>query len=105
MDTREKYAIIGAGPAGIAGARNLKRFGIPFDGFEAHRDVGGLWDINNPRSTVYNSAHLISSKKMTEFADYPMPDEVADYPHHTEVCAYFRSVAKEFGLYEHYRFG
>ncbi|MEZ4766346.1 MAG: hypothetical protein R3C26_25105 [Calditrichia bacterium] len=43
-------------------------------GFEAHNDVGGLWDINNPRSTVYQTAHLISSKKMTEFREFPMAE-------------------------------
>jgi hypothetical protein len=31
--------------------------------------VGGLWDIDSPPSTVYESAHLISSQRTTEFAD------------------------------------
>ena len=99
-----KYAIIGAGPSGLAGARNLQRLGIPFDGFEAHSGVGGLWDIKNPNSTVYESAHLISSKRMTEFSEFPMADEVADYPHHSELLNYFQSFASHFGLSEHFRF-
>ena len=45
MATEHKYALIGAGPMGLAMARNLRRLEIPFDGFEQHRDVGGLWDI------------------------------------------------------------
>lgn len=100
----DKYVIIGAGPSGLAGARNLQRFGIPFAGFEAHREVGGLWDIENPRSTVYESAHLISSKKMTEFKEFPMPEGAADYPSHTEMREYFRAFAKHFDLHRHYRF-
>ncbi len=54
------YAVIGAGPMGLATARVLQKHGLPFVGFEQHSDVGGLWDIENPHSTVYESAHLIS---------------------------------------------
>ncbi len=100
----EKYALIGAGPAGLAGARNLQRMNIPFDGFEAHSEVGGLWDLANPRSTMYESAHLISSKKMTEFKEFPMPDNVPDYPSHTHLRDYFRSFARHFNLRQYYRF-
>ena len=97
-------AVIGAGPAGLAGARNLQKLNIPFIGYESHGDVGGLWDIDNPRSTVYHSAHLISSKRMTEFHEFPMDEAVPDYPGHQELRTYFRAVAREFKLYEHYRF-
>ncbi|WP_375690068.1 flavin-containing monooxygenase [Pseudooceanicola sp. LIPI14-2-Ac024] len=104
-DTGDQYALIGAGPMGLAAAKLLKAHGIPFQGFELNSDVGGLWDIDAPRSTMYDSAHLISSKRMTEFADFPMRDEVAEYPSHRELKAYFRDFAAHFGLYEHYRFG
>lgn len=102
--THEKIALIGAGPSGLAGARNLQKHGVPFQGFEAHSDVGGLWDIDNPRSTVYHSAHLISSKRTTEFAEFPMADTVADYPSHRELRRYFSDFADRFGLREHFRF-
>lgn len=98
------YAVIGAGPMGLCTARQLKRYGLPFIGLEQHADVGGLWDIHNPHSTVYESAHLISSKKMTEFTDFPMRDEVATYPHHSEMARYFRDYAAHFGLYDDYEF-
>lgn len=104
MDTSKKYAVIGAGPAGLSGARNLQRFNIDFDGYEKHSDVGGLWDIENPHSTVYETAHLISSKKMTEFTEFPMDESVADYPSHHELRKYFRDFAREYKLYDHYRF-
>ncbi|MEV1130097.1 NAD(P)/FAD-dependent oxidoreductase [Agromyces sp. NPDC049794] len=96
-------ALIGAGPSGLAGARALSRAGLPFVGFEAGPDVGGLWNIDNPRSTMYESAHLISSRTTTEFAEFPM-SSTADYPGHRELLAYFRAYADAFALREHFRF-
>jgi len=98
------YAVIGAGPMGLATARNLQKQGLPFVGYELHDDVGGLWDIDNPHSTVYQSAHLISSKRMTEFREFPMDESVAAYPHHSELKRYFRDYAEHFDLRRHYRF-
>ena len=99
------YAVIGAGPSGLAAARNLQRFGLPWTGYELAADVGGLWDIDAPRSTVYESAHLISSRTTTQFAEHPMPEGTPDYPSHRHLLAYFRSFADRFGLRARYRFG
>lgn len=101
--SERRYAIIGAGPSGLSAARALQKAGIEFDGFEASRGVGGLWDIENPRSTMYESAHLISSRTTTEFAEFPMRS-AADYPSHRELIAYFREFADRFGLTERFRF-
>lgn len=99
-----EYALIGAGPMGLATARQLQKHKIPFAGFELHSDVGGIWDINNPHSTMYDSAHLISSKKMTEFSEFPMSEQVATYPSHTEVREYFDQYATQFDLRKYFRF-
>lgn len=103
-DGAHRYAIIGAGPSGLAGARNLSRLGIAFDGFEAAGEVGGLWNIDNPRSTVYESAHLISSKTTTEFTEFPMPDATPDYPNHAQLRRYFTAFAEHFDLLKHFMF-
>ncbi|WP_040165508.1 flavin-containing monooxygenase [Microbacterium gorillae] len=97
------YAIIGAGPSGLAAARALDVAGIPFVGYEASTGVGGLWDIENPRSTMYESAHLISSRTTTEFTEFPMRSR-ADYPGHAVMKEYFGQYADAFGLTEHFRF-
>ncbi len=102
--TEGEWALIGAGPMGLAAARNLQRLEIPFQGFELHSDVGGLWDITNPHSTMYESAHLISSKRMTEFTEFPIGDDVPDYPHHRDMRRYFKDFADHFGLRQEYRF-
>ncbi len=98
-----RYAVIGAGPSGLSAARALQKAGIAFDGYEASRGVGGLWDIENPRSTMYESAHLISSRTTTEFAEFPM-DSDADYPSHRTLIRYFRDFADHFGITEQFRF-
>ncbi|MCQ2000691.1 flavin-containing monooxygenase [Arthrobacter zhaoxinii] len=98
-------AVIGAGPSGLAAMRALSRQGLDFVGFEQHTEVGGLWNIGNPASTVYQSAHLISSKSTTEFTEFPMPEDTPDYPGHRHLQAYFRSYADHFGLRTSIRFG
>jgi cation diffusion facilitator CzcD-associated flavoprotein CzcO len=102
--TEKKYCIIGAGPAGMSGAKALKEEGIDFDGFELGVDFGGLWNINNPKSTIYESAHLISSKTTTEFKDFPMPNDTPDYPGQRLMRRYFIDYARNFKLYDHYYF-
>lgn len=99
-----KVCVIGAGPSGLSIAKNLKDLNIDFDGYDGSEEVGGLWNIKNKRSTVYESAHLISSKRMTEFKDFPMGDDVADYPSHKEMFKYFNDYADHFKLKEHYTF-
>jgi cation diffusion facilitator CzcD-associated flavoprotein CzcO len=99
------YCVVGAGAAGLAAARHLKASGIPFEVVERERDVGGIWDASLPHSPVYRSAHLISSKPLTQFPDFPMPGHYPDYPHHTQALEYLRSYAGAFGLYDFIRFG
>lgn len=99
-----KYAIVGAGPSGLAAARNLDRYNLDFEGFEMASGVGGLWDINSPMSTVYESAHLISSKTTTEFSEFPMPAHTSDYPGHAELAEYFNSYADQFALRDRFLF-
>ena len=98
-----RYAVIGAGPSGLATARALQKRGIAVDGYEASHGVGGLWDITNPRSTMYESAHLISSRTTTEFSEFPMRSRV-DYPAHGVLREYFQDYADHFGLTALFRF-
>lgn len=102
--SKQKFALIGAGPMGLAMAKVLREQNVPFQGFEAHSGVGGLWDIEGTRSTMYETAHLISSKKMTEFRDFPMGEEIAEYPSHKEMKVYFQRFAEHYDLARDYRF-
>jgi cation diffusion facilitator CzcD-associated flavoprotein CzcO len=84
-------------------ARALQKFGIAVTGYEASHSVGGLWDITNPRSTMYDSAHLISSRTTTQFSEFAM-QTTADYPSHRVMQQYFADYADAFGLRELFRF-
>jgi hypothetical protein len=94
----DKYCVIGAGSSGITAAKNLKQLGIPYDVIEREDGVGGNWYYGKPNSSVYRSTHLISSKPLTEYTDYPMPKEYPDYPSHEQVLAYFKAYVQRFNL-------
>jgi hypothetical protein len=96
--------IVGAGPAGLSAARALKRSGIAYDQIERHGDVGGIWDLDNPGTPMYESAHFISSRKTSGFFDFPMPDTFPDYPSNRQILRYTRDFATAYGLREAIRF-
>ncbi|RLP78119.1 NAD(P)/FAD-dependent oxidoreductase [Mycetocola tolaasinivorans] len=97
--------MIGAGPAGLAVARALKQHGRPYTQIERHTATGGVWDIDAPGTPMYESAHFISSRTLSGFGGFPMPDHYADYPPHRDILAYLRSFADAYGLTEAIEFG
>ncbi len=97
-DRATMFCIIGAGSSGITAAKNLSEAGIPCEVFEREDGVGGNWYYGRPNSSVYRSTHLISSKPLTEYTDFPMPKDYPDYPSHEQVLAYFKAYVAHFGL-------
>ena len=96
--------IIGAGPSGLCMARALKHEKIPFTIYEKHSGVGGIWDIQNEGTPMYESAHFISSKTLSGFPDFPMPDHFPDYPKREQVLEYLQAFARHYGLLESIQF-
>jgi len=90
--------IIGAGPAGLAAARNLKLRGIAYRQFERHSGVGGIWDISNPGTPMYPSAHFISSRDRSGFYGFPMPAHFPDYPGQKLILSYTNGFADAYDL-------
>lgn len=101
----ESWAIVGAGPSGLAMGRAFSLAGIPFAGYERHSDVGGIWDIDNPGTPMYESAHFISSRTLSALAGLPFPEMYPDYPSRVQLLRYLGSYADHFGLRPSFRFG
>lgn len=100
----EKFCILGAGSSGLAAAKNFRAAGLAFDCLERQDDIGGNWYFGSAASRVYASTHLVSSKRLTEYSDFPMPQEWAEYPSHRQTLEYLRAYARRFGLYEDIQF-
>lgn len=103
-DGSSKYCVIGAGAAGLAVCRAFVQHGVSFDCLERENDVGGIFNFGKPNSSIYKSTHLLSSKKTTQYPDFPMPEHYPPCPHHSLILEYFRSYARHFELYGRIQF-
>ncbi|MCB9680824.1 MAG: NAD(P)-binding domain-containing protein [Alphaproteobacteria bacterium] len=95
----DRFLVIGAGPVGLAVAKALGEAGIPYVQAEATDHVGGNWAHG-----VYDTAHIISSRRTTEYADWPMPADYPDFPSAAQMHAYYEAYADAHGLRAHLRF-
>lgn len=98
--------VIGAGAAGLAAGAALAERDVSFAWFEKGSMVGGLWRIDNDNGGVaaYSTLHLNSSRPMSEYPSYPMPEDWPDYPSHKLVGQYFQQFAEDRGLLERITF-
>jgi hypothetical protein len=100
----EKICIIGGGPSGLVLGKELKEANISYDLYESEADFGGVWNSEGASGRAYDALHLITPKSITQLPDHPMPDTYPHYPNHKLVLAYWRSIAKDFNLYENATF-
>jgi len=91
--TINKQLIIGAGFVGLGIAQSLKAANIPYDQVDASDDIGGNWYHG-----VYETAHIISSKKVTQFSHFPMPGHYPDFPSAQQILDYLKTFADYFQL-------
>ncbi len=89
-----RYCVIGAGAAGISAVHQLRAAGHEVECFEKTDRVGGHWH------TDYDALHLITSRDMTHFEDFPMPAEYPHFPRRDQVRAYIESYAQTTGQYD-----
>ncbi len=102
-----RIAIIGAGCSGLTAIKALVEAGLTdVVCFEKNNRLGGNWvfTAGEGHSSVMATTHLISSKKMSQFSDFPMPEDYPDYPSHRQVLAYFEAYARHFGLEKYIRY-
>jgi len=104
MDCTDRWLVVGAGPSGLSAALALRTAGVTFDAVEAGDKVGGLWNMDNPGTAIYESAHFISSSARSGWADLPMPDHFPDYPRWFEIRDYIHAWAAHHDLTSTYEF-
>ncbi len=98
--SRDRLLVIGAGPVGLGMADALRKRGLAYDQVDANSGVGGNW-----RHGIYKGVHIVSSKRSTAFADYPMPDHYPDFPSQEQMRLYLENYARDRGILSQIEFG
>jgi len=93
------FLVIGAGPVGLAVAKSLKMAHILYHQVEADDDVGGNWYHG-----TYKSTHVLSSRDVTEYPDFPMPKDYPDFPSSVQMFEYYQKYASYYNLIESIQF-
>ena len=103
-----RVCVIGAGPCGLSAVKNLLQAGLrDVVCYEESGGIGGNWAFTDDpdRAGVHESTHLISSRRLSSFDDFPMPDDYPDFPSHRQMLAYFTGYARAFAVEPHIRPG
>ncbi|CAI9118921.1 OLC1v1020548C1 [Oldenlandia corymbosa var. corymbosa] len=111
-------AVIGAGPAGLVMARELKREGHNVVIFEKSDRLGGIWAYDsqveddpmgiNPNrqekhSSLYRAVRTTIPKEIMGFSDYPFTVKdkngiLKEFPGHEEIHKYLNHFAQDYDL-------
>ena len=87
-----RYCVIGAGPAGLAALKTMLDAGHEVDCFEKSDVIGGHWNHD------YDALHLITSRQVTGYEGFPMPEDWPLFPHRDQMLEYFHLFADNFDL-------
>lgn len=115
--------VIGAGPAGLVSARELRKEGHSVVVLEQKHDIGGQWlydpivEIEDAlgritplkvHSSMYASLRLMSPREVMGFTDFPFftkkGRDMRRFPGHREVYLYLRDFCQWFELRELIKF-
>ena len=87
---RERVAIVGGGPSGLAVARFLKQYGFDPVIFEQSDGIGGQWNAGAAHSGVWPTMCTNSSRVTTCFSDFGYGPGTPLFPGHRHVLTYLR---------------
>src|ERR1043166_263025 len=90
--------VIGAGMTGLAAGYYLRESGIPYTILEAKSDLGGVWNTHR-----WHGARCDSDFIKYSFSFKPFLSERC-LQSRSQIQAYLRAVAQEFGIVRHIRF-
>ncbi|XP_024409252.2 flavin-containing monooxygenase 2 isoform X1 [Desmodus rotundus] len=101
-------AVIGAGVSGLISLKCCVDEGLMPTCFERTEDIGGLWrfkeNVEDGRASIYQSVITNTSKEMSCFSDFPMPEDFPNFLHNSKLLEYFRIFAKKFDLLKYIQF-
>ncbi|XP_075396589.1 flavin-containing monooxygenase 2 [Tenrec ecaudatus] len=104
----KKVAVIGAGVSGLISLKCCVDEGLEPTCFERTEDIGGLWrfkeTVDDGRASIYQSVITNTSKEMSCFSDFPMPEDFPNFLHNSKLLEYFRIVAEKFDLLKYIQF-
>lgn len=104
----QRVAVIGAGSSGLVCVKVCLEQGLDPVCFESSSDIGGLWNFQetpqSSRSSIYRSLVTNTSKEMTCFSDFPMPEHFPNFMHNSILLEYYRLYAQHFDLLKHIHF-
>jgi len=92
-NVQKRFAVIGAGAAGLCAAKILAASGMDVTVFEVGSRIGGLWvyENDNGLSSAYRSLHINSEARVSSYKDFLFPPDAPLYPDHAEMQQYLQS--------------
>jgi dimethylaniline monooxygenase (N-oxide forming) len=106
MSGKKSIGIIGAGAAGVCGAKHMLEAGCDVTVYEIGSNVGGMWVYNNDngRSSAYKTLHINTARDLTNFSDLRFSPKVPPFPSHWDMAKYLKDYADHFGVTPNIRF-
>ncbi|WP_019504300.1 NAD(P)-binding domain-containing protein [Pleurocapsa sp. PCC 7319] len=101
---KKKVAIIGAGLAGLVTIKSCLEEGMEVIAFEKNERLGGNWHFQEGGVSVFRHTELTSSKYLTAFSDFPMPENFPHFLKHEQYLDYLLDYARHFDLQRHIKF-
>ncbi|MEH6559406.1 MAG: FAD-dependent oxidoreductase [Oceanicoccus sp.] len=97
---KKKICVVGGGPAGLTTTKTLVAAGHEVDCIEMSPYIGGHWVLENPngRSAAYRSLTTNTTKNMSRFSDYELPEDWPTYPGHEQLRQWLESYVDYFSF-------
>ncbi len=112
-----RIAVIGAGPSGLSALKAFRDYGHQMVLFEQESSIGGLWNYQDEGklyaalpdheqriNSCYLSLVMNTSKRMSQFSDFPAADSLSTFMRHSEFLHYMQEYAHHFQLLDHIKF-
>ncbi|MEH6570544.1 MAG: NAD(P)-binding domain-containing protein [Halioglobus sp.] len=100
---KQKVAVIGAGPCGLAACKTLAEYKLDYECLEASDTIGGIWNIERGGGG-YRSLQTNTSTRGMALSDFPFEPDDPTYPNAAQMVEYFQRYARHFALTEKIRF-